>query len=163
MYADFHPGNFLFLPDGRIGLIDFGFVVPLDGELWPLFSRIDRGLKTGDPADLAAGVKEWQWITDDPSDAERLRLSVELVEWMVRSRIVGGEFDFGDEADFRHGMELVAEVMRKRYCRAHATAPAISRNNFGFRSMLYRLKAKFDLQAIAKEEMKATGWEHNNS
>lgn len=161
LYADFHPGNILFLPDGRIGLIDFGFVLPLDGELWPLISRMDKPLKTGDAADLAAAVKEWQWITDDPADAERLRLSVAFVEWTGRSRIVGGEFDFGDEADFRYGMDLVAQMMRNRYSRAHPTSPAFSRHNFGFRSMLYRLKAKFDLQAIAKEEMKATGWAHN--
>jgi hypothetical protein len=37
----------------------------------------------------------------------------------------------------------------------------LSRHHFGFRAVLYRLKAKFNLQAIAKEEMKATGWGHN--
>ena len=25
--ADWHPGNFLFMDDGRLGVIDFGFVV----------------------------------------------------------------------------------------------------------------------------------------
>ena len=34
LYADFHPGNFLFMDDGRLGLIDFGFVLPLDDEVW---------------------------------------------------------------------------------------------------------------------------------
>jgi predicted unusual protein kinase regulating ubiquinone biosynthesis (AarF/ABC1/UbiB family) len=163
LYADFHPGNFVFLPDGRIGLIDFGFVMSLDGELWPLLCRMDKPLKTRDPADLAAAVKEWQWITDEKADAERLRLSIEFVKWTGRSRIVGGDFDFGDETDFRHGIDLAAQMMRKRYRRYHPSSPAVSRHNFGFRSILYRLKAKFDLQAIAKEEMKATGWEHNLS
>jgi len=161
LYADFHPGNILFLPDGRIGLIDFGFVVPLEGELWEILGRMDKCFVTGDRAVLEAAVKEWQYITDAPADAERLKLSVECVEWTCRSRVVGGEFDFGDAADFRQGIDLFAKVARKRYCRAHPCSAAVSRHNFGFRSILYRLQAKFDLQAIAKEEMKATGWEHN--
>jgi hypothetical protein len=37
----------------------------------------------------------------------------------------------------------------------------VTRHNFGFRAVLYRLKAKFNLQAIEKEEMKVTGREHN--
>jgi len=161
LYADFHPGNFLFLPDGRLGLIDFGFMVPLEGELWSVIGRMDKPLKTGVAADLEAAVKEWQSLTNDPADADQLRLSMEFVEWTYRSRIVGGEYDFGDEADFRRGINLLAQFMRRRYCRAHPSSPAISRHNLGFRAILYRLKAKFDLQAIAKEEMKATGWGHN--
>ena len=26
LYIDFHPGNFLFMDDNRLGIIDFGFV-----------------------------------------------------------------------------------------------------------------------------------------
>jgi len=161
LYADFHPGNFLFMPDGRLGLIDFGFVVPLEGELWTLLGKMDKAVPTGDRAGLTAAVKVWQEITDDEADAERLRLSVAFVEWTYRSRFESGEFDFGDEAEFRRGMDLVAQVMRKRYCRAHPCSPAVSRHNFGFRSILYQLKAKINLHDIAVEEMKATGWEHN--
>jgi len=161
LYADFHPGNILFLPDGRIGLIDFGFVVPLEGELWATMSRMDRCFVTGGQAVLEAAAKEWQYIKDDPAEAERLELSVEFIEWQVRSRLFDGDFDFGDEADFRQGIDLAAKYMRRRYGRSHPTSVAVTRHNFGFRAVLYRLKAKFNLQAIAKEEMKATGWEHN--
>src|SRR5436189_1862794 len=34
LYIDMHPGNYLILPDGRLGLLDFGFVLPLEGEEW---------------------------------------------------------------------------------------------------------------------------------
>ena len=65
------------------------------------------------------------------------------------------------EADFRQGIDLAAKYMRRRYSRSHPTSVAVTRHHFGFRAVLHRLKAKFNLQAIAKEEMKATGWEHN--
>ena len=160
LYADFHPGNILVLPDGRIGLIDFGFVVPLERELWNTVSRMDRCFVTGGRAVLEAAAKEWQYIKDEPADAERLELAVEFIEWTGRSRLLDGDFDFGDEADFRQGIDLAAKYMRRRYSRSHPTSVAVTRHNFGFRAVLYRLKAKFNLQAIAKEEMKATGWEH---
>jgi len=93
-YADFHPGNFLFLKDGRLGVIDFGFMLTLDGELWPLFGKMDRLFRSGRREDLLAAVKEWSWITDAPADEERLRLSAEYGDWCWRPYLSGGEFDF---------------------------------------------------------------------
>jgi predicted unusual protein kinase regulating ubiquinone biosynthesis (AarF/ABC1/UbiB family) len=153
-YADFHPGNFLFMPDGRLGLIDFGFVLPLDEELWSMFGR---WMRVGKQADLAGAVKEWSWITDDPTDADRLRLSMAYADWVWRCRYCDGEFDFGDEADFRRGVDLFGEMARKRYSRARPTTPVIARQQFGCRSILYRLKAKIDVRPIAEEEMRAFG------
>lgn len=49
LYADPHPGNFLFLPDGRVGLIDFGAVRPLDpGEHDQAVLLFDRILAGGE-------------------------------------------------------------------------------------------------------------------
>ena len=63
--------------------------------------------------------------------------------------------------NLRQGIGLAEKYMRRRYSRSHPASVAVARHHFGFRAVLYRLKAKFNLQAIAKEEMKATGWEHN--
>src|SRR5262249_42246706 len=35
-YADLHPGNFLFMADGRLGLLDFGCVRPFSDKEWEL-------------------------------------------------------------------------------------------------------------------------------
>jgi predicted unusual protein kinase regulating ubiquinone biosynthesis (AarF/ABC1/UbiB family) len=59
LYADFHPGNFLFMDDGRLGVIDFGFMLPLVDELWPVMRDMDRAFTTGQREDLTAAVKEW--------------------------------------------------------------------------------------------------------
>lgn len=158
-YADFHPGNFLFLSDGRLGMIDFGFVMPLEGELWDEFGRMDRLLRSGRKEDRIAAVKEWSWITDDPVDADRLRLCEEYAHWCWQSIYGGGEFDFGDEVDFKRGVDLVAEMARKRYSRSRPCTPSMSRQQLGCRSILYRLKARVDVKAIREEELKATDWE----
>jgi predicted unusual protein kinase regulating ubiquinone biosynthesis (AarF/ABC1/UbiB family) len=162
LYVDFHPGNFLFMDDGRLAVIDFGLMLPLDEELWELFRKMDRPLTTGRREDRIEVLKEWSWITDDPADAERLQLTDEFTDWSWRSRYCGGEFDFGDGLDFRRGVQLVLEMVRKRYNRARACTPVISRQLFGFASILYRLKARIDVRLIAEEEVKATGWDRSS-
>ncbi|HEY2249575.1 MAG TPA: AarF/ABC1/UbiB kinase family protein [Planctomycetaceae bacterium] len=159
-YADLHPGNFLVLNDGRLGVIDFGFVWQIDAEEWELVRRLDRPMTTGRPEDRIAEIKVWNYLRDDETD--RLRLCDEYAQWCWLCRYRGGDFDFGDEADMRRGIDLFTEMIRKRYTRARSNAPAIARLNFGVRSMLYQLKAKFDIRSIAEEEVKVTGWDRSD-
>jgi aarF domain-containing kinase len=161
LYADLHPGNFLFMADGRLGVIDFGFALSVDDDLWTWLRKIDRALTTGLREDRLAAVKEWSSITDDPADADFLRLCAEYADWCWRSRYWGGPFDFADEVDFRRGIDLFTEMVRKRYSRSRPTTPVLARQNFGLRSLLYRLKAKIDCRPIAEEEVKATGWDRS--
>jgi predicted unusual protein kinase regulating ubiquinone biosynthesis (AarF/ABC1/UbiB family) len=157
-----HPGNFVFMEHDRLGLIDFGFMIEIDDTLWELFRKMDRPLTTGRRDERIAAMKEWSWIGDDPEDQERLRISEQLAEAQWRGRSCGGEFDFGDEADFRRGVDLFIEMIRKRYSRARSCTPAIARQYFGWRSLLYRLGAKIDVAAIAEEEVRATGWDRSD-
>jgi aarF domain-containing kinase len=162
IYADFHPGNFLFMDDGRLGMIDFGFVLPVDDDLWSCFRRMDRPLTTGNREDRRTAAKEWSSLTDDAADADFLRMCDEYCDWNWRPRYCGGPFDFGDEADFRRGIDLVSEMVLKHYTRGRSQGLVICRMQFGWRSMLYRLKAKIDIRPMAEEEIKATGWDRSD-
>ena len=71
-------------------------------------------------------------------------------------------FDFGDEADFRRGIDLFTAMVAKRYNRARPCTPVICREQFGWRAMLYRLRAKIDIRPLAEEEVKATGWDRSD-
>ena len=159
LYIDFHPGNFLVLPDGRVGVLDFGFMISIDGEEWDLYRRMDRPLTTGNQAERIAILKEWSDIRDDETD--HLRVADEFAAWQWMSRHRGGAYDFGDEAEFRVGIDLFTEMVRKRYSRARPTTPSIARSHFGWRSILYLLKAKIDIWALAEQEVKATGWDRS--
>jgi aarF domain-containing kinase len=158
--ADMHPGNFVFMEDDRLGLIDFGFMVEIDDSLWEMFRKIDRPLTTGRRDERVAVLKEWSSISDDPAHQDRLRLADEFANWEWRPRY-SGVFDFGDEADYRLGADLFAEMVRKRYTRARSCTPAIVRQAFGWRSILYRLGAKIDVAPIAEEEVRAAGWDRS--
>jgi hypothetical protein len=119
-------------------------------------------MTTGLREDRIAAVKEWGYLTDSPADADRLRLHEEFSAWCWLSHSRGRSFDFGDVADFRRGIDLFLEMIRKRYNRARPSAPAFARMNFGVRALLYRLKADFDPRPISEEEVKATGWDRSD-
>jgi aarF domain-containing kinase len=159
-YADMHPGNFLMMEGGRVGMLDFGFIMPIEGEEGELFRKMDRALTTGSLEDRLAANKEWCNIHDDETD--RLQLTERYADWCWRARYCGGEFDFGDEADFREGIRLFTELFRRRYSRARPSTPVIARCQFAWRSMLYQLKAKINIRDIAEEEVKATGWDRSD-
>jgi predicted unusual protein kinase regulating ubiquinone biosynthesis (AarF/ABC1/UbiB family) len=161
-YADIHPGNFLLLADGRLGLIDFGFVLELDDSMWEQFRKIDRPQTTGRRDERIIAMKEHNLISDDPADAERLLLIEQLCDWFWKCRYGGGEFDFGDEAEFRRGVDLMVQIGRKRYTRGRPYQLAISRQTFGVRSILYRLKAKIDVAPLAEADIALTGWDRSD-
>jgi predicted unusual protein kinase regulating ubiquinone biosynthesis (AarF/ABC1/UbiB family) len=162
LYIDFHPGNLLFQSEGRIGLIDFGMMLPLGDELWEYMRIIDRALTTGRQEDRMAANKMWCGLSDQEWDADRSQLIDAYADWCWRARYCGGDYDFGDEADFREGVDLFAKMVARRYSRAKPCTPVIARSNFGWRSVLYRLKAKINLRPIAEEEVKATGWDRSD-
>jgi aarF domain-containing kinase len=159
-YPDLHPGNFMVFDDGRLGMIDFGLVMPIEGEEWEYARKLDRPLTTGRFEERIAAVKEWSDIRDDEPD--RLRLNEQFAEWCWRSRSFNGDFDFSDEADFRRGIELFTEMVRRRYSRSRPNTPTIARGQFATRAIMYLLKARIDIRPIAEEEVRATGWNRSD-
>jgi predicted unusual protein kinase regulating ubiquinone biosynthesis (AarF/ABC1/UbiB family) len=48
MHADLHPGNFLLLPGGRLGTIDFGAVTATPGGIPAPFGQLAAAVIAGD-------------------------------------------------------------------------------------------------------------------
>jgi hypothetical protein len=137
-------------------------VTQITDDLWDLFRLMDRALTTGRQDDRIDAIRVWMWATDESASDERVRLGDAFADWCWRPRYCGGEFDFDDEENFRHGVDLFVEMVRKRYSRARPITPTISRQQFGIWSLMYRLKARIDVRAIAEEEIKATGWDRGD-
>ena len=108
IYADLHPGNFLFLPDGRLGLLDFGCVRPFSDAEWELMRLAMRAID-GSREDLLRYAKRSVCLADDaPMDAEHQRLLERLIEWSWRPGRCRGPFDFGDGEILRKGWRYSA-------------------------------------------------------
>jgi predicted unusual protein kinase regulating ubiquinone biosynthesis (AarF/ABC1/UbiB family) len=158
--VDVHPGNYLFMPDGRLGLIDFGCVLRIEGDaMWELYGRLHRAIMTGEESSIREAMKEWQQLTDDPCDAENLRLSTEFGKLCWRPYYEPGPFNYGDREYLQRGIDVMTELMQNRCIRSHHTNLMQARWHVGWWMLQYRLGAIIAPTPIVDEEASVTGWE----
>jgi predicted unusual protein kinase regulating ubiquinone biosynthesis (AarF/ABC1/UbiB family) len=157
-YADVHPGNFFFRDDGTLGVIDFGCVRPFTEAEWEL-------MRQGQQAVYRAGETQRRYMAQicdlderQQADPDRVRLLEELCEWTWRPLRTEGAFDFADGEHLRAGVNIYREMTRRRCTRGHPLCVLIARMQFGYRSLLYRLRARIDCRAGDAEESPAAGW-----
>lgn len=152
IHADPHPGNYLFLDDGRLGLLDFGCVRELEGAESEYHDLTGQALRGADGAldELVARSV----VLDDVSDLadEHRDLIHDLCEWIWLPLRHAGPFDFGDPAHFRRGADLMAVAMRNRYTRSHPVNTWYNRSFFGIRALLYHLGANADMRKADERE-----------
>jgi predicted unusual protein kinase regulating ubiquinone biosynthesis (AarF/ABC1/UbiB family) len=58
LHSDPHPGNFRLMDDGRLGVLDFGSCLELDGGLPPTFGRLITALLAGTDADVLSALRQ---------------------------------------------------------------------------------------------------------
>lgn len=73
LHADPHPGNFLLLKDGRIGVIDFGAVAVLPDGLPPVLGQILRYAADREADQLMELLRAERFVTGDVPAADVLR------------------------------------------------------------------------------------------
>ncbi len=57
LHTDPHPGNFALMPDGRLGVLDFGSSLHLPDGLPVTFGRLIRALQSGGPSEVDAALR----------------------------------------------------------------------------------------------------------
>ncbi|MCB9684611.1 MAG: AarF/ABC1/UbiB kinase family protein [Alphaproteobacteria bacterium] len=73
LHADPHPGNYLFEPDGRVGMVDFGCVKRFDDHWIRTYAQAAvASLRADDDAILEACHELGAWNGTDPDDARLL-------------------------------------------------------------------------------------------
>jgi aarF domain-containing kinase len=153
-YVDFNPGNFLFMPGGRLGLLDFGCMVESDPDL---MRKSNRAATSGNRNDRLELVKTWVTPVDGADDQERIDVMEKYIDWAWRPRYCGGPYDYGDEAEFRRGVDLWNQVRRTRGGTNRASTPMLVRQHWTLRVLLKRLAANLDVAPIADDEARKVG------
>lgn len=157
--VDCHPGNFLFMPEGRLGLIDFGCMLTYPNpEDWARLARVNKTILTGEESLIQGAMREWGQLGDVPDDDERLQTFVRFAKNCWRPYHVSGPFDYGDAQHLQEFIDLFAEMAKKRYVKSHHTNLLQFRWECGQRMLMYRLGAIVDPRPIVEEELPATGW-----
>ena len=151
-YADPHSGNYLFMGDDRLGLIDFGCVQRYGDEEAELI-RIAEESASGKPEVLRELFRRSANLEDvDFKNQEYVELLTESHKWTCEPIQHEGSFDFGNVEHLRRGIQLVVSLARKRYTRSHPMYVYFNRSVFGLRALLYRLRAQVDVKALHRQE-----------
>ncbi len=80
LHGDPHPGNFLVMPDGRLGVIDWGLAAQLPTGLPTAMGQMIRTALDGDAERVAQGLRELGFVTRDVSAADLLSYLAPFVE-----------------------------------------------------------------------------------
>ena len=159
LYADPHPGNFLFRADGQLGLLDFGCVRPYTDREWECNRLADLATRGGADDVVRAHRASLGLAEDEEFDPEILARCVEFGCWLWRPYGHEGPFDYSDPGYLREGVDLCAALGRARITSPWLTMNVfIERWYFGMAAMLYRLRARVDVRAINLRERLAAGW-----
>lgn len=147
--ADPHPGNYIFLPDGRVGFLDFGCVQEFSLDVPRGFQRLVSRLWAGDEQAVRDGLPAALGYPGDASDEEK-DFFFDYVTYLWRPIVEDRPFRY-DEAYTREvyrrtasGVRLGAKVtMTRGYPDTEQRGLALlNRLQFGFASILAGLRSE---------------------
>jgi predicted unusual protein kinase regulating ubiquinone biosynthesis (AarF/ABC1/UbiB family) len=152
LHADPHPGNYFFMPDGRLGLIDFGCCCNYTESEIDYMSECERAVEGSDEAVLKALTRAGDLTPRQLGDDKRITLMKEWCDWVWKPMLHEGPFDFGHPDYFRRGPEIYGELCRHRFVRSLPINTWLSKCFVGVRAVLARLEARVDFRSIWKQE-----------
>jgi len=149
VHADPHPGNFLFMKDGHIGVLDFGCVKIIPEDFYyRYFLMHDRNF-VKDEKQLKELLYELSFLSKEDTEKEAAlfySLFKEMIE-LIGKPFHNDYFDFSDNAFFDRIYELGERVSKMKEVRQSKSARGpqhglyINRTFFGLYHLLNELQA----------------------
>lgn len=153
LFADPNPGNFIFMENEKIGVIDFGCTRQLSSGERQLLGEMEDACLKNDMERLDQSIAQATlYGAPESMDQEQLNVIRRSSVWSHEPLRRKGVFDWGDEEFFRQGVELFIETMRKRCMRSIPLCFWSTRLIYGFRALCYRLKGRVRFAEICDRE-----------
>lgn len=152
-YGDPNSGNYLFLDDGRLGLLDFGCVLddPAQAERSSVYHSVYASDRSA--PDLRRAFIELGLNPEDLNDDSYLAVVDESVRWIREPFEKNGPFDYGDPAYLRRRTEWLSRASAHGHCLADdASILYFSRATFSLAALLYQLQAQVDMKSLPMDQ-----------
>jgi predicted unusual protein kinase regulating ubiquinone biosynthesis (AarF/ABC1/UbiB family) len=158
IHADPNPGNFIFMSEGKLGLIDFGCVKKLDNAFLRSFSKLHVSLIEELPdEEITQQYAELRMIDRDTPE-KMLEFYQEVIKPLDRIYIeVFKEdfYDFKENSDFsERGFNTIMEVQKKNITAVHNMNEEyifVDRTLLGYYAMFEKMEAKIDTRFAQKQ------------
>ncbi len=157
IHADPNPGNFLFLSDGKLGLIDFGCIKKIDEKFLSSYTalHIDLFNEVEDEI-LVQHYHELGMIEEDTLE-KMLHFYQEVIKPLDRLYIEplqNKSYDFGVYNNFsKKGFELIFEVQKKQFNSVHQVNEDylfLDRTLIGYYALFEKMGAKIETKKVKK-------------
>lgn len=113
LHADPHPGNFRVMPDGRLGLLDYGCVKVFDDHFMTHFGGMVRARLLGDVPAMRAAMRALE-LVEDPDDEAQYDDMTRLADYCSIGLRADEDFDFGTFSYVQAGRELMEHFLSRR-------------------------------------------------
>ena len=148
LQADHHPGNYLFQPDGRIGLVDFGCVKHLAFDVTKLMRGcVTRAWRQGEPQ--ARELLALIFGARVPyARARKMQAVLDVATGILFPEGKGADpvVDFGKGEILKVLGQAMGKAVRDKV--ANPEFAFVSRAELGLYSLLHRLGAKVNVRAV---------------
>ena len=146
LHADPHPGNYLFMEDGRIGLLDFGCSKKFDRAFVEQHKDLFR-IPVGDIEALERHARFYE--DSDPRRDEKRAALKEMQRVDIAKYHENRPFDFGDAAHLR---EVIAGL--QKLVRLGLTTPGFAlyvRAKIGLYNLFHQMGARVNCHAVLRK------------
>ncbi len=157
IHADPNPGNFIFMDDGKVGMIDFGCVKRVEDSFLRQYNRLHLSLLDGiSDEEVLEQYIELGMIDGDSKEAQLTfyKETIKPFDAMYIDILRGDSYDFRENSDFsKKGFDLVLEVQKKQFEAIHKINQEfifLDRTLLGFYGMFERMGAKIDTRYAEK-------------
>lgn len=159
IHADPHPGNFMMLEDGRLGIIDFGCVKEIPEFYYYNYFALINPANVNDKERVMKLFYALEFLYPSDSEAD-VKFYVPLFTKMID--ILGvpfrtDEFDFGNDQyfdgiySFAEELGNMKELRESKVARGSKDGLYVNRTYFGLYSMLNQLKARINTHSVFKD------------
>jgi predicted unusual protein kinase regulating ubiquinone biosynthesis (AarF/ABC1/UbiB family) len=156
VHADPHPGNFLFTPEGKVGIIDFGCVKKIPADYYPKhFKVMDRdNLVEESKAETLFEELGFLLPSDTPEERKFFVAVFRELLLLTTTPFENETFDFGDDAyfnklkEFGERLSKMDELRKSKQARGSQHALYLNRTYFGLYFILHELKSVVSVRSI---------------
>ncbi|MBU1667661.1 AarF/ABC1/UbiB kinase family protein [bacterium] len=151
IHADPNPGNFIFMDEGKLGLIDFGCVKKLDDAFLESFSKLHASLMDEVSDEEITQQYAALGMVDYDDEKKMVAFYQEVIKPLDRIYIEifkEDSYDFKQNNDFsERGFNTIMEVQKKQIDAVHKMNPDyifVDRTLLGYYAMFEKLEATID-------------------
>lgn len=155
IHTDPNPGNFLFLENGKLGLIDFGCVKKVEKDFLSKYNQLHRTLlENHDDASVIPQYIDLGMI-EEQSNEEIHKFYTEVIkplDTLYKEPLLEDSYDFKEKSDFsKRGFEMIFEVQQKQFHSVHKLNEQflfINRTLLGYYALFEKMGAKIETSYV---------------